>query len=219
MIQHGVSFGDVHSFYDLDLILAAVNISPASPKEAYIDIPGADGSLDMTEALGEVKYKDRTATFTFFMNPGSDLSEAAWEEKKMAVCNRLNGIRCNITLDKDPDYFWQGRCRVNEHTSAKKLRKFVVAASVAPYKLKKDETVYSVSLSESPSELKLTNGRKTVCPVFECTGAAVLVIGDDTFNISEGTHKVLDIQLHEGTTTVTVSGTGTLNIKYQEGEL
>lgn len=219
MIQSGVSFGGVHSFWDLDLILAAVSVSPASPKEAYVDIPGADGTIDMTEALGEVKFKDRIATFTFYMNPGSDLSDAAWEEKKTAVCNRVNGVRCRITIDKDPDFYWTGRCKVNELSSSKKLRKIVVGASVAPYKLKQDVTVYSVNLSSSPSEVKLWNGRKTVSPSFECTGAAVLTIGDATFNISEGTHKILDIQLHEGETTVTVTGTGKLDIKYQEGDL
>ena len=141
MIETGVSFGDLHSFYDLDLILADVSIPPASPKTTYVEIPGADGSVDLTEAHGEVKYSDRTgAKFTFYMNPAGDLSEFAWEEKKKQISNLLNGLRCNITVDKDPDYYWQGRCTVNEHSCNKKLRKFVVGARLAPYKLKTNVT-------------------------------------------------------------------------------
>lgn len=219
MIEKGVSFGGVHSFWDLGLILSAVDVSPASPKEMFVDVPGADGSIDMTEAFGDVKYNDRTATFTFYMNPSNDLSEAAWERKKTEVCNRLNGLRCQITIDKDPDYYWTGRCNVNEHASEKRLRKIVVGARVAPYKLKQDVTVHSFNLNETPTEYTLLNSRKTACPVFECSGSAVVVIGASTFNISEGTHKILDIQLREGETTVIISGTGTLKINYQEGDL
>ena len=103
MIETGVSFGDIHSFYDLNLILSLPDISPAIPKTNFVDLAGADGSLDLSEAHGEVKYQDRTHKFTFTMNPADDLSEAAWEAKKTEVSNRLNGRACRITLDKDPD--------------------------------------------------------------------------------------------------------------------
>ena len=74
MIETGILFGNIHSFYDLNLILSAVDIEPAKPKTTYVDVPGGDGSLDLTEALGEVKYYDRTHKFTLTMNPASDLS-------------------------------------------------------------------------------------------------------------------------------------------------
>ena len=57
-IYKGIYFDDLHSFHDLNLILAPFVPTPAEPKEKYIDITGGDGSLDMTEALGEVKFKD-----------------------------------------------------------------------------------------------------------------------------------------------------------------
>lgn len=147
MIETGISFGNIHSFRDLDLILSDVVIPPASPKQTFVDIPGADGSVDLTEAHGEVKYSDRTgAKFTFYMNPAGDLSEDAWEAKKTEISNLLNGQRCDITLDKDPGYYWQGRCTVSDHASSKKLRKFVVGARLAPYKLKQDVTRVFVPL-------------------------------------------------------------------------
>lgn len=220
MITTGIQFGNIHSFYDLDLILSSVDIPPAKPKETYVDIPGADGSVDMSEANGEIKYSDRTgAKFTFYMNPAGDLSESAWEEKKKKVNNLLNGLRCNICLDKDPDYHWQGRCTVNEHSSNKKLRKFVVGARLAPYKLKNEVTRKSVTLADYPQEVILTNSRKTVCPSIICTGETELTFDENTVNLGKGTHKVLDLQLHEGETAVTVSGTGSVEFVYQEGDL
>lgn len=149
MIETGIRFGNVHSFNDLDLILSKVEIDPATPKTTYVDIPGGDGSLDLTEALGEVKYMDRVITATLSMNPSSDLSEAAWEQKKTQVSNALDGLACHIVLDKDPGYYWVGRCTVDAYRSQKRLRQFVISARVRPYKNKMYETVVPVCLEES----------------------------------------------------------------------
>lgn len=131
----GIKFDDVHSFTDLNLVLTEVNIPPATVKTNFVDIPGGDGSVDLTEAHGEVKYNDRECTFTFTVFPYED-----FEVKKKQVSNLLNGKRCKITVDKDPDYYWLGRCSVNEYASNKNLHKIVVGARVAPYKLKQSVT-------------------------------------------------------------------------------
>ena len=220
MIETGITFGDFHSFWDFDLVLAKAEIPPASPKELFVEIPGADGSVDMTEAFGEVKYSDRTgAKFTFFMNPAGDLSEEAWEAKKKEVSNRLNGLRCEIVLDKEPEYFWTGRVKVSEHTSNKLMRKIVVDARLAPYKLKTDITRVAVDLTATPQTVELLNGRKPVCPTITCTGTAKIVSGSSEYNVSAGTHKILDIRLKQGRNVVTVSGSGELEFSYQEGDL
>lgn len=131
----GIWFGDVHSHDDLNLILSKVDLPPAAVKTVYVDNPGGDGSLDLTEANGKVNYKDRTAKFTFSVLPEDD-----FEEKKTEVSNLLNGRRFKITLDKDPDYYWDVRCSVNQYSSNKKMRQIVVGAAVAPYKLKQEKT-------------------------------------------------------------------------------
>lgn len=220
MIETGVLFGNIHSFFDLGLILSSVEIPPAKPKENFVDIPGADGSVDLTEALGEVKYSDRTgAKFTFYMNPAGDLSEEAWEAKKTEISNLLNGLRCRIVLDKDPGYFWQGRCTVNDHASNKKLRKFVVGARLSPYKWKTETTKVSTYLTADQKQITLINARKTVCPSITCTGNAKVIFSDGESDLGAGTHKILDLQLHEGETPVIVSGTGSIVFEYQEGDL
>ena len=220
MLHNGVTFGNVHSYWDLDLILTSAEIPPASPKEVYVEIPGADGSVDMTEALGEVKYSDRTGVkFIFFMNPDGDLSDSAWEEKKTQVSNLLNGKSNIVVLDKDPDYYWQGRCKIDEISSSKRLRKIVVGARFAPYKLKRELTRETVTLTGNPVEIVLKNSRKTVCPTIICTGNSTLTVNGGDYAFSKGTHKLLDVQLHEGETTVTVDGTGTITFEYQEGDL
>lgn len=138
----GIWFGDIHSYENLNLILSKVDLPPAAVKETFVDNPGGDGSWDLTEANGKVNYKNRMAKFTFSVLPEDD-----FETKKTEVSNLLSGRRFKIVLDKDPDYYWDGRCSINKYESKKKERKIVVAANVAPYKLKKGQTIVNVDLS------------------------------------------------------------------------
>ena len=220
MIETGVSFNEIHSYRDLNLILSRVEVAPAAPKTNYVDIPGADGSLDLSEALGEVKFSDRTIKLTFTMNPGGDLSEAAWEAKKTQVSNRLNGLSCKITLDKDPGYYWQGRSTVDEYQSTKRLRQFVISAVVRPYKLKQEVTVVSTAISSEGTTVTLKNSRRPVCPIVSCTNDSTKVVFDGaTYVFSQGDHKNLGVRLVQGDNEVTVSGTGTVTFTYQEADL
>ena len=220
MIETGIFFGDIHSFYDLNLILSAVEIAPASPKTTYVDIPGADGALDLTEVHGEVKYSDRTHKFTLTMNPADDLSEAAWEAKKTEVSNALNGRACRITLDKDPDFFWLGRCAISSYKTNRRLRQFVVSARVRPYKYKQTETAVTFDLTEAEQTVSLQNSRRSVCPVITCTDDnTVIVFNGNTFEFNAGQHQNLNIRFTEGINQVTISGTGQVTFTYQEGDL
>ena len=218
MKYKGIAFGDVHSYDDLNLVLSVCpDMPPAKPKTTYIDIPGADGSIDLTEVHGEVKYEDRENEYTFTMIPGDEMT---WEEKMSEVSGLLNGKRCKVTLDKDEDFFWDARVAVDEFASDRTLHQIVIGVKAHPYKLKQYVTKRTFSLTGTATTVTLTNGRKSVCPVIECTNDnTVITFGDLTVNLSAGKHEILDIQLKQGLNRVTVSGSGTVTFTYQEGEL
>ena len=217
MIERGVHFGDIHSFHDLNLILAPFVPTPAKPKTSYIDIPYGDGSLDLTEALGKVTYQDRDFTFTFTVNPLEDMS---FDEKVAQVSNALNGLKCKITLDRDSDYYWDGRLSVDSYKQDGNLKQIVVKATVRPYKFKQKETVVEVQATPALQTITLTNGRKSVVPVITVTGmSARITFGNSSQHLSVGTHKILDLCLEEGNTDIQVIGDATITFTYQEGEL
>lgn len=218
MIETGVHFDNIHSFIDLNLILSKVEISPATPKTTYVDIPGGDGSLDLTEALGEVKYNTRDIKFTFTVHPQDRMT---FDEKCTQVSNALNGKMCeNITLDRDAEYYWQGRCTVNSYAQNKRLKQIVVSATVSPYKLKQNVTVCYIPVTAKQTTFVLKNGRKPVVPTIESTAEAVLSFGGNEYAINAGTHKLLDICLKEGNNSFSVSGNvGNITFTYQEGDL
>ena len=218
MKYKGIAFDDVHTFDDLNLLLSdCPDMPPAKAKTNFIEIPGADGSLDLTEVHGEVKFSDRENKYTFTMHPAEQMT---WEEKMQEVSNLLNGKRCKMTLDKDEDYFWNVRVTVDSYKSDKRLHQIVISVRALPYKFKQNITSRTVQLSGVSQNINLTNGRKSVCPSIECSNDnTVIVFGNATFNLSAGKHEILDIQLVEGTNTLAVSGSGTVTFSYQEGDL
>lgn len=214
-MNRGIKFNNIHSFRNFNLILSKAEISPAIPKTNFIEIPGSDIPLDLTEALGGVNYSSRECKFTFTMNPSGGLSEGAFEAKKTEVSNALNGLACNIILDKDPDYFYKGRCTVDEYLSEKKIRQIVIKATVHPYKYKKDITAVTVAAGSHI----LSNGRMSVVPTIITTAETKLTFNGNSYSVNAGTHKILNIELTEGENAITVETTGTVTFTYQEGAL
>ena len=142
-MARGTDFGGIHSHDDLNLIQQKVEVDPAEPKLNLVEIPGADGAVDMTEQpAGRVTYNTRKITWTFALYPGE-----SWDEKHREVNNALNGRKCNITLDTDPDYYYQGRLRVSKHNVDSVLRQITVEAICQPYKLRQDVTAAFVPFS------------------------------------------------------------------------
>ncbi len=220
MIKRGILFDKIHSFYDLNLILSKVEIPPAKPKTSYIDIAGGDGSLDLTEAHGDIKFSDRECKFTFTMNPEFDLSDTAFEEKKTEISNLLNGRTFRITLEKDDDYYYEGRCTVNDYLSNKRIRQFVISAKVKPYKYKQNKTVLKYTLSAEEKSLNVINGRKPVVPEITVTDNNTRVVfGQIEKMFNAGTYKILDFQLKQGNNVFVASGSGIITFTYQEAEL
>lgn len=214
-MRNGVMFGDKHSIFDWDLLMVSKNIGEAEPRISYIAIEGRDGSIDLTEALGEVKYNDRVLTFTFeLFNPSS-----YWEIKQ-EISNYLNGRKMKIILDQDPFYYYYGRCILKSASNIKNLGKFEIECICDAYKMLNNETIV-VKTVKTGDKLILSNSRKTVMPVIKSTGNIVFKFNDKQFNTSPTTtFQSPEFVLKDGDNEVKIiSGTGTLTFIYHEGSL
>lgn len=218
-MARGTDFGGIHSNIDLNLIQQKVEVQPAEPKLNLIDVPGADGSKDLSEQpAGRVVFYDRTITWTFALYPGEN-----WDEKHSEVSGALNGKRCKITLDTDPDWYYVGRLVVSKHTLDGLLRQITVKATCQPYKLKQIQTtVGPVELTTDYKTIYLVNDRKTAIPTITVTAETSIVWGGSTYAVSAGTHKILDMELQEGLNSLqacVTGGSGTITVVWQEGAL
>lgn len=220
MIETGVLFNEIHSFRDLNLVLAPFVLPPAKLKTNYIDVPGRDGSIDATEATGKATYEDRVFSFTFTVFPQDNLT---FEERQTVVSNALNGTRCKITVEKDPDYYLDARCTVDKHFADKNLRQIVVGVRCAPYKMKQYDTIASYNLTSNEQKtIVLQNGKKRVCPTIEVSGTVTVSFGTYSKTYTTGVYKDLAISLLHGTNTLTLKASGnasTIKFVYREGDL
>ena len=214
----GTDFGGIHSHRDLNLIQQLVEIQPAEPKLNLIDVPGADGSKDLSDRpANRIVYKDRPITWTFALYPG-----ARWHDKHRQVSNALNGKRCRITLDDDPGYYYDGRLTVKKYNTDKALRQITVEAVCFPYMLKQEQTVVTAEIGTEYAPINMPNGRKPVVPTITVDVEATILWNGKTYAINAGTHNILDVELQEGENTInvkTANGTGTISLVYQEGAL
>lgn len=217
-MARGTDFGGVHSYRDLHLVQAAVNVEPAKPKTNFIDVPGADGSKDFSELpAGRVVFNTREITWTFKLYPGDK-----WADKYTQISNAINGRSCHITLDDDPDWYYVGRVSVEEHAADGILHTITVTAICQPYKLWQSESEVSESLTTTDKTITLVNDRRWVVPTITVTAPTTLLWKDNTFSLAAGTHKVLDIELTEGVNYLqakTTTGTGSITVVYRKGAL
>lgn len=216
--MRGVYFGEYHTVADWGLILSAKTIDPPSPKIVNVNIDGRDGTLDLSRALtGEMKFNNRGASFSFLVTEGS---QADRDYMIQAIINAIHGRKLDIIEPDDLDHYFIGECTINDVYNDKAYGSFTVTAECEPYRYSRNETIRTIELNSTPTEIILTNnGRRTLVPTITVTDSVNLVIGTTNASLSAGTYKLSALSLKTGGTLLTVSGSGTVRFTYREAVL
>jgi phage-related protein len=212
----GIRFGAFHSYNDLKLILSKKEMGSPAVKVQQVDIPGADGNLDLTDFFGEPKYENVTHRFDF----STAFPQEGFITQFSRIKNMLHGMKKRVILDDDPLYFWIGRCHVSSFTSEKGIGTISVEVDCEPYKYKIDHTVMAYAVNGTQT-INLTNARKRAVPevqVFTDTNITVDFRGN-TWTLGKGNYTLPELELTAGDNPVTLTGTGTITFVWQEGEM
>lgn len=236
--MNGVTFGSKHSYDDWGLILKSRPvISPPSPKTVYVDIPASDGIIDLTESLtGDVKFENRTITCEFNVLDARN----RWSNIYSEILDFLHGQNMRVILDEDPTYYYIGRLKVNEWKSNKKTSTITIEGTVEPYKLEMfssledwewDSFNFETGIVRDYRNIRVDGSlnftiegrRKSVVPSFivksdDGSGLKVKFNGT-TYDLVDGTDRVLNIIIKNGTNTLYFTGDGTVSIDYRGGRL
>lgn len=211
-MNNGVKFGDKHSIDDWDLLMVSKTIGDAEPKTIDVDIAGSNGKLDLSEWTGEILYNNRTLIFNFDIYD----SPSNWWTLKRQITNYLHGKKLKIILDQDNNYYYYGRCKVTDFSNETTVAHITIECDCDPFIYKKEITTKSIA---GTGTLTLSNSRKRVMPTISSTASMQFTFEGKTFVVN-GTLQSPDIILKEGNNIIEViSGTGTLTVTYQEGEL
>lgn len=214
--MNGITFEDKHSYLDWGLFLKSRPvISPPIPKTMYVDIPGSDGVIDLTESLtGDVKFENRTIRCEFWVLGARD----RWSDIYSEIMDYLHGQQMKIILDEDASYYYMGRLKVNEWKSDKATSTISIEGTVEPYKLKNDRTAVSLSVNGQATVL-CRNLRKSVVPTIITDAEFRVEFEDTSYAIPAGESIVPDILFKAGDNILYCYGTGNITFTYQEGSL
>ena len=138
-MYHSITFGDKNTWEDWHLVPETRPvIAPSEPKLNQIDVPGADGVLDITEALtGYPFYNNRQGSLDFIvvndMYYQVDKHEE-WYVTYSKIMNYLHGKKMRMILEDDKQYYYEGRFSVNQWQSDKNYSRITIDYDVGPYK-------------------------------------------------------------------------------------
>lgn len=236
-----------HSFDEWGLYLSdRPDITNPSAKTMYIDIPGADGTLDLSDALtGDIKFNDRNLTFSF----ASTERRTAWYVLQSDISTKLLGRKLKIIVDDDPDYYYVGRISdIAQAPDSNSSTIFTMTCTVEPYKYELWSTIedwewdafnFETGIIRqykdiavkpaTPTLIEVYGARKQVIPKLTVTsqdnkGMVIAHEGSsDQHDLKPGDNYVLDFVVKEGLNRILVVSlsdyTATISIEFRGGHL
>lgn len=106
------------------------SIEPPTPRTNIVDVPGRNGALDMTDALGRITYQNRRVTFSGIFTGNAE----AWHGKISELLNKYSGQTIKVVFGNDPRYFWSGRCTITHERIEENQYGVTFNLDAEPYK-------------------------------------------------------------------------------------
>jgi hypothetical protein len=235
-MYHSVTFGDKNTWDDWHLIPTSQPvILPPAVKSKYVDIPGADGEIDLSTLLsGRPVFSNRTGSLEFIV----DNDHESWEVAYSNIANYLHGKRMRVILEDDPVFFYEGRIAVNEWRSNRNFATITLDYVFDPFKKAVNSSVddwewdsfdfengYIQDLRnmevDGPDSLTvdIIGYPQPIVPTFFTNAELSVKFKDSIYQLPVGMSKVPSILIESGTNTLIFSGTGTVTVYYRGGSL
>lgn len=223
--MYGMKIGEFHSYRDFGLVPTSkpfVNLP--SPKLEYLDIPGRQGEIDITESLtGEVIYEMRTGSFEFLV---SDMDK--WQEVYRKLLSTVHGKRTSLVLDTEKDYVYKGRLWVSEFKSDKNYSLITLEYKLEPYKynledMKNGEFIHrldGIAITSSKTVVIPFDSDMTIVPEFHNQTENIITLNFEgkKYSITKGMSRFPEVRGRKDLT-LSFAGNSTIDILYKRGWL
>ena len=210
-----IRFGTKWAHADYGLIVAPYAIPMPELQTNFVEIPGRDGALDLSEAFGTVRYADRIIPLTLYVR-------APFDSPISSFAADAHGRRMNVIFDRDPTYYFDARVTVEDVERHAGYCELSLKCRAKPYKLEHFETTITV-LPSGNATVTLANTRMPVVPMITTSAEMTLTFTVAgvvyTINLSSGSHVIPSLVLIEGDTEVEITGTGLITFTYRKGAL
>lgn len=204
-------------------------VQPPVPKTFYQDVPGADGSLDLSTAnTGHILYERRDIT----MNFGCKKNIEDWPVIFSEILRLFHGKEGKIIFDDDPGYYYIGRMEVTGYERARRSGTFTITVKADPYKYEMvagDEDwlwdpfnldtgiirEYKGIVVNRVYDLDIIGTEKWIIPDIIVSADMQVIFDGKTYQLKTGTNKLYDIVIKPGINTLRFIGPGTVTVRYR----
>ncbi len=242
--KYSIIINGKHTWEDWHLApTSRIYVAPPEPKYNYIEIPGMNGSLDLTESLtNNVFYGPREGTWEFYVDNNKDLT---WYELYSLIMNEIHGQKVKVVLTEDPKWYYEGRIDVDDWSHEKDASKITFNYKLDPYKFSnyttlgdwlwdpfKFKTDYCYNWKNvniiGKKALNFYWPGQTVNPVISVANAVngiTFTMSNDKFNgkpvvLPNGSHKSPLLSIKHGNNTITAEAwTGEFTISTRDSRL
>lgn len=224
-----------HTFYDYGLYVTNNNpVAPPEPKTQYIQIPGRNGDIDLTELLsGYTIYNNRIITLVL----GGKKNPNHWNSFMSGFLNEIHGKKVKIVFDDDKDYYYIGRAVVKpDYARGNEIATFTVEINAEPYKYQILSTTepwlwdpfsfvdgvirnYTDIVVQGSLIYRIIGSEMPVIPIMEVDVPMQVEFEGKVFSLQAGKNKIYDIVLRNHEYYLTFTGNGTVSIDYRAGRL
>lgn len=215
------------------LLSETYSVQPPELKSFYKEVPGADGSLDLSTAIaGRPTYERREITMHFTCIHPKD----RWPGIISEILTEFHGKEGKIIFRDEPVYYYIGRMTVSDYERSGDVGKFTINMSADPYKY---EILSSLEdwlwdtfdfetgiireygdIGVSGTETLMIEGtEKWVIPEFIVTGEISVAFEGKSHQLKAGTTKNYAIVIKPGKNELIFSGNGTVSVSYRGGVL
>lgn len=236
-MYHSITYGEKNTWDDWHLIPSSRPVfNPPSTKTQYVDLPGGNGQIDLTEALtGYPVYENRTGSHEFYVENGYK----EWSDLYSEIMNYLHGKSMEAFLEDDPYYVYVGRFEVNGWKSDKWNSVITIDYNVYPYKKERNSSLddwlwdpfdfengvireyKSLSVSGSLT-LKIPPTVEPISPtiiVSNASGEFKVAIKGKTYTLQNGTNYLPDVTISTEEINMVFTGTATVSVDLRGGRL
>lgn len=145
-MYHSLNIGNYNTWDTWHLIpTSRPVINPPDTKTKYVDLPGGNGQIDLTDALnGWPVYDTRTGSIEFAvahnytLDPvrgAVDPTYGEWADRYSDIMNSIQGRYFKTTLEDDPYWTYLGRFSVNDWKSDQHNSVITLDYELYPYKV------------------------------------------------------------------------------------
>ena len=235
-MYHSITFNSEKNTWDDWHLIPSSRplVAPPSVVTKFVEIPGLDGSVDLTTAVtGYPTYSRRVGSWQFIVANGY----GDWAVRYSEIMDYLHGRECTVILEDDPGYFYEGRMTVATWESGKNFSMVEITYELMPYKREFttsvddwlwDEFNFETGVIRDYSALRV-DGELTITII----GSAGRIIpeiiisapmtvsynGAEHSYAAAGTYHGVDFPIIEGEHDMTFTGNGIVTVYYRGGLL